>query len=822
MAEAYDYVDEEGALLYQAVRKKPKGFFQRRPNGKGGWINSLGEVRRVLYHLPDVLAAARSGKTIWIAEGEKDVNALRSLGASATCNAGGAGKWLDEYSEVLRGANVIILPDNDRAGLDHSHLVAASLQGKSARVRVVLLPDLPPKGDVSDWLAAGGALPSLVQLAKAAPDWTPEQAKQQNRQADGGAEAESPEDGEGEKKKPAQTAAQRMVEMGRTCQLFHNERDENFARFQINGHWETWALRSKAFRDWLGREYFVETGRPAGGQAVEDAIRTLEGYARFDGEMRMLNLRTAAVEESDPLKNTFWYDLSDPQWQAVKITSQGWEVVAEPPTLFRRYAVAAPQSLPEHGGGLDCLRDFVNVRDEAAWRQMIVWLVAAMFPSIAHPVLVVHGEQGSAKSTLMRVLALLLDPSKMPLRTEPRDPADWVQAADHAWLTVLDNVSHLPSWLSDAICRAVTGEGFVKRMLYTDSDDVIISYRRVIALTGIEVVAQRADLLDRSILLALEPIAPEWRRAESEVLREFEAARPALLGALLDTLAGTLRELPAVHLSATPRMADFARIGVAVERTLCWPDGAFLEAYAGNITEQHQEALSSSAIGEAILSFMSSRESWEGTAKELLEALSLHVGEIIVKRREWPKSSKSIGGMMRRIAPNLRATGTECAFLTPHGKRLISLTRKGGFSTVPTVPDVTPLSQEPESGTQHPTPGTQMWVSGTQTVSDETHGGVPIYSDGNSRNGGNANLSHRSVRPERMEAQESKRLILDLLTRRAAPLPGSLIMKEMISLNLSKADTETAMTLLREEGKIEHNLTTGYVLTAAGGEAGGD
>jgi len=159
-------------LLFQAVRYEPKGFSQRRPAASGTWVFSLDGVRRVLYRLPEVLAAA-VGKTIWLVEGEKDADALAALGAAATTSPMGAGKWSDEYGDALAGANVALLPDNDAVGLSHAHRVAASLQGRAKRVRVVALPGLPPKGDISDWLAARGTLPALVQLAKAAPDWRP-------------------------------------------------------------------------------------------------------------------------------------------------------------------------------------------------------------------------------------------------------------------------------------------------------------------------------------------------------------------------------------------------------------------------------------------------------------------------------------------------------------------------------------------------------------------------------------------------------------------------------------------------------------------------
>lgn len=161
---AYDYRDENGELLYQVCRMNPKGFFQRRPDGKGGWIKNLQGVRRVLYRLPELLSADER-ETVYICEGEKDCDALRKLGLIATTNSGGAEKWNDEYSEALRGRGVVILPDNDEAGQKHAAQVAKSLNGIAASIKVVKLPELSEHGDVSDWLAAGGTVEKLQEIA---------------------------------------------------------------------------------------------------------------------------------------------------------------------------------------------------------------------------------------------------------------------------------------------------------------------------------------------------------------------------------------------------------------------------------------------------------------------------------------------------------------------------------------------------------------------------------------------------------------------------------------------------------------------------------
>ncbi|MBI1747180.1 MAG: hypothetical protein HYR55_11405 [Acidobacteria bacterium] len=158
----YAYVDEAGALLFQTLRyewtghgKKKKTFRQRRPDGHGGWIHNLEGTRHVLYHLPAVVAAVSAGQRIFIVEGEKDADTLAVLGLATTTNPMGAGKWRESYSECLRGADVVLLPDQDVPSVRHMDAVARSLYGHAQRIRIVELPGLPPKGDVSDWLARG-------------------------------------------------------------------------------------------------------------------------------------------------------------------------------------------------------------------------------------------------------------------------------------------------------------------------------------------------------------------------------------------------------------------------------------------------------------------------------------------------------------------------------------------------------------------------------------------------------------------------------------------------------------------------------------------
>lgn len=172
IVETYDYRSAEGNVVYQGVRYDPKDFAQRRPDGRGGYIWNLDGVERVLYRLPELLAA-NGDETVYVPEGEKDVDPLAKQGLVATTNPQGAGKWRDEYTAALKGRHVAILQDNDEEGRKHAEKVARLLYGEAASLKVVVLPDLPEGGDVSDWLNAGNSVDDLLRIVDETPQWEP-------------------------------------------------------------------------------------------------------------------------------------------------------------------------------------------------------------------------------------------------------------------------------------------------------------------------------------------------------------------------------------------------------------------------------------------------------------------------------------------------------------------------------------------------------------------------------------------------------------------------------------------------------------------------
>ena len=350
-------------------------------------------------------------------------------------------------------------------------------------------------------------------------------------------------------------------------------------------------------------------------------------------------------------------------------------MINDSPVKFRRTRGMLPLPEPVRGGSLNLLRSLVNVTD-SDWPLVAAWLVSTCRPDSPCPVLALHGEQGSAKSTLARMLRACIDPSKAPLRSEPRDERDLMIAATNARLIALDNLSRIPPWLSDSLCRLATGGGFATRELYANDEEVLFDAMRPVLLNGIEELATRGDLLDRAIVLNLPTIPEDGRRSEAEIWRDFEASRPTILGAILDAVSHALRNLDSVHLEKLPRMADFALWATAAEGALGVAPGAFMAAYTGNREAANDLALEASPVAPAIIAFVERERLWTGTATELLKGLNAIAGDEIQKQQGWPKRGNALSGILKRLAPNLRTAGVNFSRLNrsdSKGSRKIKL-----------------------------------------------------------------------------------------------------------------------------------------------------
>jgi hypothetical protein len=451
------------------------------------------------------------------------------------------------------------------------------------------------------------------------------------------------------------TQADILIDLTQTAELFHAPDGTGFADLEINGHRETWPIRAKGFRRWLARCFFEMTNGAPSSEALQSALNVIEAKAHFDAPERMVHVRVGGLD------GKMYLDLGDETWRAVEIDATGWRVIDNPPVRFRRASGIQPLPIPVPGGSVAKLRSFLNVQSDADFVLVVAWTLAVLRNRGPYPVLVLSGEQGSAKSTFSSVLRALLDPNTAPLRALPREDRDLFIAASNGHVLAFDNVSGLPAWISDTLCRLATGGGFAVRQLYTDQDEVLFDAARPVILNSIEDIVTRPDLADRAVFLTLEPIPEERRQPETELWAAFDAERPRILGVLLDAVVEGLRRLPEICLPKLPRMADFALWASACETAL-WPVGTFWSAYCGNRDEAVEGVIDADPVATAVRTLISMRTVWTGTASDLLGALVQEVGDRVTKSKSWPDSPRALSGRLRRAATFLRKIGIEIAF----------------------------------------------------------------------------------------------------------------------------------------------------------------
>lgn len=402
----------------------------------------------------------------------------------------------------------------------------------------------------------------------------------------------------------------------------------------------------QSLRSELASVYRAKTGRVASQQALADALRALEGDAQA-AEPESVHVRVAAHE------GAIFLDVGDSLERVVRVSGGRWDLVESGvPVLFKRTQLTGTLPTPVPGGGIERLWDLLNVSPEDRGL-VLAWLVSAIVtPDVPHPVLAVFGEQGSGKSSASRLLVALVDPSPVALRKPPRDMDSWVTAAQGSWVVGLDNLSTVPDWLSDSLCRAVTGEGDVRRQLYSDSELSVFAFRRCVLLNGIELGAIRGDLADRLVTVDLDRIPEDRRRTEHEMDREWRDSYPLIFGGLLDLAAGVAQLLPSVRLDTHPRMADFAAVAAAVDQLV---GTRALDRFLEKSRTLAEDSLTADPFVAEMATALAGDE-FEGTAAELLARVT-PTTDGWRRPADWPKSPQQVSGRLRRNAPALRTSG---------------------------------------------------------------------------------------------------------------------------------------------------------------------
>lgn len=386
------------------------------------------------------------------------------------------------------------------------------------------------------------------------------------------------------------------------------------------------------------------TGKAASNEALASALTTIKAHAIHTAQKRSAFVRLAEAD------GVIYLHLADDAGTVISIDAAGWRICDDPSVRFLTTPNAMPLPMPERGGSLSELRNFINCPDDDAFALLNGWLSASFRGEGPFPLLVLTGQQGSAKSTTARILKSLLDPEKAGDRSAPRNTHDLAIWASSSRLLSCDNLSSFPDWLSDSFCRLATGGGFGTRTLYADDEETVFEAKRPAILNGIEDFVTRGDLLERSIILRHPAISDGQRWMESELWARFDIARPKLLGAILDRVAAGLKALPNVDRTNLPRMADAAAFAVACETGMGEP-ARYLDSYRNNQRESHQLALEGSVVAQAVIELMETRATWRGTPTEFFQAVTPAGNKPPLG---WPRSASAFTGAIRRLAPALQ------------------------------------------------------------------------------------------------------------------------------------------------------------------------
>lgn len=507
---------------------------------------------------------------------------------------------------------------------------------------------------------------------------------------------------------PNQGKTERVLAVVRTetkdqgYEFFHDRQRHAWVSVPIRNHIETYPVRSRDFKLLIRQLLFQKFGE-ARKNIVTACIEQCETHAVCAGPMKPVYVRVATQG------NRVYVDLADDEWRVIEITPDGWRVCTTSPVKFHRTQGMLPLPIARDRWNLRDLTKFVNInrKDHVLIFAWLTYVLAGR--SAPFPILALNGEHGSGKSTMARIIRALCDPNEADLTTTPRSERDLAIAASKSHLLAFDNLSEISSELSDALCRVATGGSLRIRKLYTDDEEMLFTYCRPVIFNGIEELGHRQDLLDRMITINLNHIPGEKRQGDS-LWQEFVQAQPYLLGAVLDTIVAGLNAIGSVSIPNLPRMADFAKWGVAIEQSLGFKDGAFLTAYHENIADASAVAFDSSPITQALQFFLTDdRPVFQGTALQLQSELRQFIESCagpnsapkelleLLRHPRFPKSPEKLSGELRRSEPALRKLGIGFKRGKNNRGRWLRLERYN----VPIAADMRPAEVTVNTGVNH-------------------------------------------------------------------------------------------------------------------------
>lgn len=427
--------------------------------------------------------------------------------------------------------------------------------------------------------------------------------------------------------------------------FFRDQHGNAFVVLPVESHFEVCPTSSVRFRNWKATRFRDRFGVPPKIEALNQARIQVE--ARCGGS-RQVELFNRVGWHNGKV----YYDLTTPDYRGVVIDETGWDVVPLPP-IFRRYQHQAEQVIPVKGGDPKAILRFCNVNPDDHCLFMVA--IASFFiPNIPHVILSQTGEQGSGKSNNSRKIKGLGDPSKVMLISTPKELEQAQMTAEKHWISTFDNISKIHEWFSDFLCRGVTGEGDMKRSLYTNDDEFIRSYRRCFVLNGIGTSLWRADLLDRAIIFDIPVL--KTSRAEKTMEDEWQLELPVILGGFFTAISKAMNIVSQINGHEKFRMSDFAQWGGALAGALGYSQDEFFRKYQESVDRKWQDTADDSTFAKRLIELMDKHAGyWEGSAAELLQEVTRDDDD----EKGIPKTAKWLSTELLRIAPVMRNVGVD-------------------------------------------------------------------------------------------------------------------------------------------------------------------
>ncbi len=434
--------------------------------------------------------------------------------------------------------------------------------------------------------------------------------------------------------------------------FFTDQQGEPFVVLPIDDHLEPCSVKSARFRYWLSGTFRAKKQHPPNSDVINQAKVQLEGICSESPKIELFN----RVGWHD---GSLYYDLTDPNWQGVKITKDGWSITALPP-VFRRYKHQVAQVTPAAAGDPRNFLRFCNIGKED--QCLFMCSVAAFFiPNFPHAMPYLGGTQGTAKTSTGASVKRLVDPSAVKYMSIPKNLEHAQMIAEKHWVSMFDNVSAISGWFSDFLCRAITGEGDMKRTLYTDDDEFIRSYRRCFVLNGIGSYAERPDLLDRSILIDIPKL--DAVRSVEEMEAEWNEMLPGILGGFFTAVSQAMGIVDQIKGHDQFRMSDFARWGAALAGPLGYSKEEFFRKYQESVDIKWAEAADVNTLNGRIEQLMLEQPEWQGSFTDLLE----FINPGLRKDKSLPETAKKLSDEIKRIEPLLRNSGIKIERVSREG-----------------------------------------------------------------------------------------------------------------------------------------------------------